>query len=68
MSDEKSCKTCQHLDEYFGDCCHPDGQGCLDPRPAMENCLDKDRAWWVKRTFTFEDVVRAGIERAERNK
>lgn len=38
---EKNCSTCQFLDEWFGDCCHPDSGGCEDLGPALNNCGEK---------------------------
>lgn len=46
---KKSCGTCKYLDEYFGDCCHPDGEGCLDVFPSIENCFNKNYAWYEER-------------------
>lgn len=42
----KDCSTCQHLDTVFFDCCHPEGGGAVDYKPAAVNCLRKDHAWW----------------------
>lgn len=46
----RDCGNCQHLDEVFGDCCHPSSGGCLDLRPARDNCTEaNDMAWWKKK-------------------
>ena len=44
----RDCSTCKWADEYFGDCCHPKGKGCHDMKPSLDNCLDKDHAWWER--------------------
>jgi len=64
MSDEKSCGTCRHIDEYFGDCCHPDGKGCLDPRPAIIHCLENGHAWW-KPKRTREELLQSMQEQED---
>lgn len=48
MSEEKSCNNCCHLDEYFGDCTHPKA-GYTKPLVALEECLEKNFAWWKER-------------------
>jgi hypothetical protein len=42
---EKSYSTCRFADEYFGDCCHPNG-GVSQLVKAVEQCIRKDYAWW----------------------
>jgi len=46
-NDEIGCMSCRWRDEYFGDCCHPKGGGCEDVRPSIDNCLEKNHAWFV---------------------
>ncbi len=46
------CDTCQFLDEYFGDCCHPDGGGSIDYQPSLDICLNNNYHWWqLKRSL-----------------
>ena len=47
MTEKKDCSTCTYLDEYFGDCCHPEGGGAKNLQPAMDNCLASHNwKWW----------------------
>ena len=38
QKENKSCKDCMWLDEYFGDCCHPKSGGCLDLQWSLNEC------------------------------
>lgn len=42
---ETNCKGCKYLDEYFGDCCHPKGQGVKNIQTSIDNCVKKNYAW-----------------------
>lgn len=54
----KDCKSCRFLDEYFGDCCHPDGGGAKDPQPSMDNCLEEhDWNWWREKRNPVKDFI-----------
>lgn len=51
---KKDCSTCKHLDEVFGDCCHPDSDGSFSVTKALYGCYKKDFAWWEARKNNTE--------------
>lgn len=46
---EKTCSTCRHVDEYFGDCCHPDFGGTQELESAAENCIRQNYKYWEEK-------------------
>lgn len=54
----KNCKTCRYLDEVFGDCCHPKGDGAKNYQPSMDNCLEENNwAWWEGKKNPVKDLL-----------
>jgi hypothetical protein len=43
---KRGCGTCQHIDEWAGDCCHPESGGAVDIHIAIRECVDPVRKWW----------------------
>ena len=51
----KSCLTCQYLDEWFGDCCHPKAGKDDSLTKAIDECMNKDYAWWAINGVLIEE-------------
>ena len=52
---EYKCGTCQFADEFFGDCCHPESDGCKGIMKAINGCFNKKNAWYKKRKEPTEE-------------
>ena len=66
----KRCRTWCYLDEFFGDCCHPDSGGAIDIAPSLNNCgKSHNYAWWKeKKTKPLSHISDECIEVERKNK